>query len=125
MRIGLGSIVNSDWTQALVVAIARAQHHAVLAELHRLRIAISRQVADAQGRLFALHVACRLHFPSRRMVSLSRGAFTRVGCKGDAASTPRGAVLARIFFSTTQGDAATSLERAVEGTAPAWPFSSL
>ncbi len=59
--------------QPLVVAVARAQHQAMLAQFDRLRVAVSRQVADAQGRLFALHVAYRLRFCSRAWLACRPG----------------------------------------------------
>jgi hypothetical protein len=44
----LGADVEPRLDQLLVVPLARAQHHPVLAERHRLPVAICREVADGQ-----------------------------------------------------------------------------
>ena len=52
---GSGVIDEPRFDQPLVIAVARAQHHAVLAERHRLLVAVGRDVADGE----------KLHLPAR------------------------------------------------------------
>ena len=47
---GLGRDLQPRLKQLLVVAVARAEHHAMLAERHRLLVAVGRDVADGKER---------------------------------------------------------------------------
>ena len=47
---GAGVMLQSRLEQLLVVAVARAEHHAVLAERHRLLVAVGGDVTDGEER---------------------------------------------------------------------------